>query len=160
MNRRFTTIALALTLVGLGPLAQAAEPSPAPMPVPLQTHSIWTNKSLYLVDPTIDGSRTASGSAATAWTNNTRNGYFRVAAKANGYYYEFVLASISSSSFDQISGVWDIRRNGVLVCDGCIGKAYGLSGAVGNYFKIYVGDPDSYAEKWHYSAYIQYRFDF
>ena len=41
-----------------------------------------------------------------------------------------------------------------------MGKAYGLSGAIGDYFKIYVGMPHIYAERWHFSGYITNRFDY
>ena len=45
----------------------------------------------------------------------------------------------------------------------CVGKAYMLSPSPippGNYFKIYVGTPAAYAEKWLYSGDRTDRFDF
>lgn len=42
----------------------------------------------------------------------------------------------------------------------CIGKAYNLSTPIGDYFKIYIGTPAAYAEKWHFSGYVTRRFDF
>lgn len=74
--------------------------------------------------------------------------------------YEFTLVSIGSNTAKAINGLWDIRRNGILVCEGCIGQAYNLEVAVGDYFKIYIGDAITYSTKWHYSAYITNRFDF
>jgi hypothetical protein len=71
-----------------------------------------------------------------------------------------MLITPTASDADSITGKWIVRRNGVIVCNNCIGKAYGLSAAVGNYFKIYIGTPAAYAEKWHYSGYITSRFDF
>jgi len=41
--------------------------------------------------------------------------------------YDFMLISTTSSDADSITGRWNVRRNGVLVCSNCIGKAYGLS---------------------------------
>lgn len=74
--------------------------------------------------------------------------------------YDFTLVSITGSDNDTISGRWVIRRNGAVVYNNCLGRAYGLSQPVGKYFKIYVGTPVAYAEKWHYSGYITNRFDF
>lgn len=59
-----------------------------------------------------------------------------------------------------MTGLWDVYRNGSLVCNHCVGKVYGLSGAIGSYFKIYVGTPLAYAETWHFSGYITNRFDY
>jgi hypothetical protein len=103
------------------------------------------------------------GDAIFAWTQATPRAY----GHAHGVIdptlnYDFMLVTTTSSTADIISGKWIVRRNGVIVCNNCIGKAYGLSqpAAAGNYFKIYVGTPLAYAEKWHYSGYITNRFDF
>ena len=56
----------------------------------------------------------------------------------------------------------NVRHNGVIVCNKCVGKAYWLSpgGGPGNYFKIYVGTPTAFAEKWLYSGELTKRFDY
>jgi len=125
------------------------------------THSVWSEKPLALTDPTLGSFSPIRGNMATTWNSKTRYGHMHITAQANpNLTYDFNLVSISSSHADYISGVWDIFRNGVLVCNGCIGKAYILSAPVGNYFKVYIGDENCAAERWHYSGYITNRFDF
>lgn len=74
--------------------------------------------------------------------------------------YDFRLVQVTATTVSEIDGKFDIFKNGVNVCHLCIGKAYGLNQPVGQYFKIYVGTPAAYAEKWHYSGFITSRFDF
>lgn len=127
------------------------------------THSVWSRKPLFVFDGD-SGAKYKSfvkGSAAAAWTEGTIRAYFRAVAIINPKLkYDFELVKVTSTNADMIEGLYDIKRNGVLVCDDCVGKAYGLSLPVGNYFKLYVGTPAGYAEKWHYSGYITNRFDF
>lgn len=129
------------------------------------SHSVWSDKPLMVRDGATGASFNAfvSGNAAFAWTEATSRAYghaFTVVTPAMRY--DFMMVSVTGSNADTISGRWTIRRNGVIVCNNCIGRAYGLSQPVGvsNYFKIYVGTPMAYAEKWHYSGYITSRFDF
>jgi len=127
------------------------------------THSVWSTRPLYLTDAATGAhySSFVSGNAAFAWTQATPRAYAHALAVVTPVLkYDFMLVSVTSSAGDMITGRWMIRRNGVVVCNNCIGKAYGLSQPVGNYFKIYVGTPLVYAEKWHYSGYITNRFDF
>jgi hypothetical protein len=127
------------------------------------THSAWSEKPLMVRDGATGTQYDAflKGDAAFAWTQATTRAYGHSLAKITAALnYDFMLVSTTSSDADTISGRWNVRRNGVLVCANCIGKAYGLSQPVGNYFKIYVGTPAMYAEKWHYSGYITSRFDF
>ncbi len=102
-----------------------------------------------------------SGNATFAWTQATVRAFARAHVVVTpALNYDFTLVSITGSDNDIISGRWVIRRNGAVVCNNCIGRAYGLSQPVGNYFKIYVGTAAAYDEKWHYSGYITDRFDF
>ena len=127
------------------------------------SHSVWSTKPLYVTDWATHKqySTFVSGNAAFAWTEATPRAYAHaVAVVTPALKYDFMLINTTSSNNDSITGHWNVRRNGVLVCSNCIGKAYGLSQPIGNYFKIYVGTPLAYAEHWHYSGYITNRFDF
>jgi hypothetical protein len=136
---------------------------PATAALAQSTHSVWSTSPLYLVDfgTNTQYSSFVSGDMATAWTEGTSNAYFRAyAVVSSTLNYEFELVSVIGTGGDEINGLYDIKRNGTLVCNNCVGKAYGLSGSVGNYFKLYVGTPSGYAEDWHYSGYITSRYDF
>jgi len=103
------------------------------------------------------------GDAIFAWTQATPRAYAHAfGLVSSALNYDFMLITPTGSDADSISGKWIVRRNGVIVCNNCIGKAYRLSqpAGVGNYFKIYVGTPLAYEEKWLYSGYITSRFDF
>ena len=130
------------------------------------THSVWSDKP-FLVKDGASGKEYkvfAKGDAAFAWTQATLRAYAHAAGviSSPALTYDFMLVKTTSSNVDSISGLFDVKRNGVLVCHNCVGKAYGLNqpAGVGNYFKIYVGTPAGYAEKWLYSGYITNRFDF
>jgi hypothetical protein len=127
------------------------------------SHSVWSTKPLFVNDwaTHTQYSTFVSGNAAFAWTQTTPRAYGHALAKITAALsYDFMLVSTTSSDADSITGRWNVRRNGVIVCANCIGKAYNLSTPVGNYFKIYVGTPAAYAEHWHYSGYVTSRFDF
>ena len=127
------------------------------------THSVWSRKPLYVTDGELGKSfkTFVRGNAAAAWTQGTTRGYFRAVAIISATLrYDFEVVKVTSTNVEMIEGLYDIKRNGVLVCDDCVGKAYLLNQPVGNYFKLYVGTPAAYAEKWHYSGYITNRFDF
>lgn len=127
-------------------------------------HSVWAQKPLYVFDGQTGAHYTiAKGTATMNWKDGTRYGFFQAAAIPNSplmLSYEFILVAISSASSSTIEGLWDIYRNGSLVCVGCVGRAYGIDQAPGNYFKLYVGDSTAYAENWHFSAYITNRLDY
>ena len=127
------------------------------------THNVWSTKPLYVNDWATHQNYKAfvSGNASFAWTETTVRAYAHaVAVVTPALRYDFMLISTTSSTADEITGRWNVRRNGALVCANCIGKAYGVSALIGNYFKIYIGTPAAYAEHWHYSGYITNRFDF
>ncbi len=124
-------------------------------------HSVWSNRPLAIADGDTGKWYTPTdGNLVSSWQENTPQAFSHALGLAGGHQYEFRLVAVSSSDFDSILGLWDIYRDGTLACNHCVGQAYGLSGAIGNYFKIYVGDPFAYAEKWHYSGYITNRFDY
>lgn len=127
------------------------------------THSVWSEKPLMVRDWAASTSYNTfvRGDAAFAWTQATPRAYAHALAIVTANLkYDFMLISVTSSNVSTIEGRWNVRRNGVVVCANCIGKAYLLDHAVGDYFKIYVGTPAAYAEHWHYSGYITSRFDF
>ena len=146
---------LALTLLFLFSTTVAAQAA----------HSVWSDHPLAVNDwQTHIGYNTfIRGNAAMSWTEGTVSAYVRAVAVVNPQLrYEFILVRAVSTTAESINGLYDVKRNGVLVCHNCVGKAYGLNQpATGaNYFKIYVGTPVAYAERWHYSGYITSRFDF
>jgi hypothetical protein len=130
----------------------------------MPTHSIWSQKPIMVRDGNTNTQYNSfkRGDAAALWTEHTRNGYFKaVAVVSAGDIYEFTLTAIGNSDAESITGLWDIVHNGALVCNGCVGQAYGLNQPAGtNYFKIYIGDQLCYQELWHFSGYITRRFDF
>ena len=128
------------------------------------SHSVWSTKPLYVTDWNTHTHYDvfSSGNMATAWTQGTRDAYFRAVAVINpNLKYDFRLVKVTAiNTADEIDGLYDIRRNNVVVCHLCVGHAYLLSKPIGDYFKLYVGTPAGYAEQWHYSGYITNRFDF
>lgn len=130
-----------------------------------QVHTIISSKPLYVEDGETGMWYTPiKGTATMSWSNKTRDGFFRAKAlvcdKDAKILYSFNLVAISNCNDDYIEGLWDIRKNGSLVCNGCVGKAYDINAPIGGYFKLYIGDSQCYDEKWHLSAYITNRIDF
>ena len=127
------------------------------------THNVWSTKPLAVRDWATSTSYNSfvSGNASFAWTQGTVRAYAHAHADVTAALnYDFMLVSVTNTTNDMIQGRWVVRRNGVIMCNNCIGRAYSLSTPVGNYFKIYVGTPAVYAERWHYSGYVTNRFDF
>ena len=127
-------------------------------------HSVWSDSQPIACR---DGATGASynafldGDASFAWTQGTVRSYAHALARINAALnYDFMLISVTSATASEIRGRWIIRRNGAVVCNNCIGRAYILNAPVGDYFKIYVGTPMVYAERWHYSGKITSRFDY
>ena len=129
------------------------------------SHNVWSDKPISVIDGNTHAkfSTFVEGNASFAWTQGTTRAYAHAVGEVTAALtYDFMLVSITSTTVDEISGRWRVRRNGVVVCNNCIGKAYLLSSAGGgtHYFKIYVGTPFAYQEKWHYSGYVTNRFDY
>ena len=154
MRTTFRLLAAALVVAALVPAAASAKWLPV--------HSVWSeNRPIYIIDGDTGKLYNAElGYASHNWQETTGQAFSHAVGIGGSNLYEFRMVSLSSSDSDSINGLWDIYRNGALVCNHCVGKAYGLSGAIGNYFKIYVGTPIAYAEKWHFSGYITNRFDY
>lgn len=129
-------------------------------------HSVIAQKPFYLTDG-LTGTmyRSLKGYCTMNWKDATRYGSFT--AKVSPILltpvlleYEFTLVSVGNASSTEIEGLWDIKRNGVLVASGIVGKLYGIDAPVGGYFKFYGGDSQSNTFRWHLSAYVTSRFDF
>lgn len=143
--------AIALTIVTVSPASAKWLP----------VQHVGSEKPIAVVDgDTGESERPELGYASSNWQASTPQAFSHAIALAGGHLYEFRLVRVKGSDEDSISGWWDIYRNGALACKRCVGKAYGLSGAIGDYFKIYVGTPRVYAERWHFSGYITNRFDY
>lgn len=124
-------------------------------------HSVWSTRPLAIADGDTGVWYTpTSGNSVSSWQETTPQAFSHALGFVGRHQYEFRLVTVSSSDSDSILGLWDIYRDGTLACNLCVGQAYGLSGAIGDYFKIYVGTPFGYAERWHYSGYITNRFDY
>lgn len=131
-------------------------------------HSVVAQKPLYLTDG-ITGTTYSnlSGTCSMNWKEKTRYGFFNAKIKVAGpiimpLEYEFQLIAIGNASDSEIEGLWDIKRNGILVASGIVGKLYGINQPVGpgSYFKFYGGDSQNNTNVWHLSAYITYRCDY
>ena len=131
------------------------------------SHSISSDKQLFFKNGE-SGAATANivikGNAALAWTQATTSAYAHAVIVVNPFLgYDFMLTKTTSSTADTINGYWDIRKNGTLICTGCVGKAYLVSDPAGqppSYFKIYIGNRWGFSETWGYGGYITNRFDF
>jgi len=127
------------------------------------THMVGSNRPIGLTDGRT-GTRYSTfvrGDAAFAWREAAPGAFVHVVVQVTpALNYEFVLVSTTFSDGDTIKGRWDIKRNGMGVCTGCIGMAYGLSSSVGSGFKLYVGTRAVFSEAWHYSGAITSRTDF
>ncbi len=97
-------------------------------------HSVWIEKPYRLYDGDTGIHYNPDVTIVTInWKENTLLGFFNAKAEVGKTTYQFQLVSISNSDEREIEGFWDIWRNGTLVCSGCVGKAYGLDGDIGNY---------------------------
>lgn len=129
-------------------------------------HSVVAQKPWILTDG-ITGTTydNLSGTCSMNWKEKTRYGFFNAKIKVTGpiiapLEYEFQLIAIGNATDSEIEGLWDIKRNGVLVASGIVGKLYGIDQPVGTYFKFYGGDSQNNTMVWHLSAYITYRCDY
>jgi hypothetical protein len=163
MKNRIIATLFALILAGLWPAAAFAQ---------LSTHSVWTNGHGNQIDDADNGcsyTDLKKFNMATSWTEKTpgypAQAHFRGVSLAyglthfcNNHYYEFSLNNSTSTTIDDITGYWDVYRDGVLMCSVCEGTAYGLSAPTGNIYKLVINDPIS--GTWYYSGYIDQRKDF
>lgn len=163
MKKRIIATLFALIIAGLLPAAAFGQ---------LSTHSVWTNSHGHQIDDADNGcsyTDLKKFNMATSWTEPTpgyaAQAHFRGVSLAyglthfcNNHYYEFSLNNSTSTSNDDITGYWDVYRDGVLMCSACDGIAYGLSAAVTSYYKLVINDP--LGGTWYYSGFIDQRKDF
>lgn len=144
-----------MTALILGLFASAAFAQGEPV------HSVWSTRPIAILDGDTGAVITPrEGNSVSSWQETTQQAFSNAQGSNGLKSYEFRLVVVKGSDADSIVGLWDIYRNGALVCNLCVGQAYGLSGSIGDYFKIYVGDPVAYAETWGYSGFITDRFDY
>jgi hypothetical protein len=113
-------------------------------------HNVWANSPLYVADSS--GWYTASSANCSfGWNETTGYAFANAQATVGSNLYQFQLVSVTAStSSGDITGLWNVTKNGVPLCTNCSGSAYGLNVGVGSHFKIYVGPNNAY----HLSAYI------
>lgn len=130
----------------------------------MATHSIWSRDLLSVIDgnTNIHYNTFNRGNVAALWTEHSHIGNFHTVVElSTGDIYEFTLVAVGSSNAENITDLWNVLHNGTVVCNRCVGRAYGLDQPVGkNYFKVYMGDSVSYQELWHFTGNIINRFDF
>lgn len=122
----------------------------------LAGHTIWSNRSLGIMDNGV--SYPASNVSMTiAWNETTFAAYASFHATANGSTYDFDLvgSSVTAVTASNINGLWNIQRDGVLICAGCTGSVYGLTAPVNSGIKFY----DS-TSKFHFGAFVDARQDY
>jgi len=145
----------------IAPLAALLTATPALAADPV--HSVESEKPYVAIDydAGVKIGKFKDGDAVFSWQEGSDPAFSHALfISAAGDEYEFRLVDQWGNSDDEIEGRWDITRNGVLLCNDCIGRAYGLDGSVGDYFKLYVGTPFTYAENWLYSGFITHRYDY
>jgi hypothetical protein len=129
----------------------------------VDVHSVIAQRPLYLKDGITGITYNAlSGTCTMNWKEKTRYGFFNAKITVNNspLVYDFQLVAIGNCTASEIEGLWDIKRNGVLVASGIVGKLYGINQPVGSYFKFYGGTTQNNTNIWHVSAYITARFDY
>ena len=119
-----------------------------------KTHTIISDKALYVSMP--DTSFTeATGYTTISWTEGTQNAFYSSKLNVGKDVYEFQLVSAKISYSQEITGLFNILKNGEVIMKEIPGQLYGLTEPVGSYFKFCSED-----NKWHMSAYITNRLDF
>ena len=119
-------------------------------------HSIWSSAGQHVKDNNATYPVT-SANAVVSWNEFTRTAFlnFHGFAGGNEYDFELVGSPASTTTAYEITGLWNVRRNGALVCAGCTGTAYGLTAPTGQYFKFYTT-----GEVYGFSAYVTTRKDY
>jgi hypothetical protein len=122
----------------------------------MAAHSLWSTQGLYISDNGANFPATGVN-LAISWNESTlsASASFHGVANGNSYDFELVGSSVSSVTAWNINGLWNIKRNGALICTGCPGSAYGLTAPVGTGIKFY----DS-TNLFHFSAIVSARQDF
>ncbi|RKG79169.1 hypothetical protein [Corallococcus terminator] len=119
-------------------------------------HSIWSSQGLFVKDNTAGSLQVTSSNAVVSWNVATRAAFVNFHGFAGGNEYDFELVgSPATTTLYEITGLWNVRRNGVLVCGGCTGRAYELTSPVGSYFKVYTT-----GEVYGFGSYVTTRKDY
>jgi inhibitor of cysteine peptidase len=133
-------------------------------PVPTSTpsgmaHNVISEKPLYSWGPVDGDVKVLDGKCMISWMEGTYNAVFKakltVLKDKQKADYEYELVAVKTSDKESITGLFNIKKDGVVIAKQIYGKLYGLDGSVGDYFKFYSDDT-----KWHMSAYITSRLDF
>jgi len=138
-----------------------------------RTHSIWTKDSgTSSVNDAQTGCYYTSFEnfqTIISWTEDSSLypaiAHFRGVAAAKGYpscaghNYEFRLLKATYTDQKTIEGVWNVYRDGSLMCSICNGTAYGLDLSVGSDYFVEVQD-DTHASTWQYLGNSDHRFTF
>ncbi|MBX2797029.1 MAG: hypothetical protein KTR31_05160 [Myxococcales bacterium] len=130
-------------------------------------HNVISHEDPYALNDddagvSYDATDIKSSEALVSWQEKAEAFVHAVAVTNTGDEIEFRLVEVTGSDNDQIDGLFDVYKNGSLLCDDCIGSAYGLdqTAAAGNYFKLYVGTATAYAEDWLFAGVITDRHDY
>ncbi|ATB42866.1 hypothetical protein CYFUS_008345 [Cystobacter fuscus] len=117
------------------------------------THNVMSNRGLYVSEPGAASQNITSADMTFVWTEGTTNAFGLAKAwVATGDAYEFQLASVTApTTATSIQGLWNISKNGTLLCASCAGQVYGFSGS----FKFYTVDSG-----YHFSGFITSRYDY
>lgn len=175
MKRALLVVGIVSLLAALPGAASAQTCSTAPV-VGAGVHSIWSKKPLYLQDAdTCSWYTTNSGTAVVTW-KETGCTPVSVAPYSHFFHavqyvapcatcalvkYEFILNKVKWSDAYTIAGSWIVLKNGVAMTKDCQGAAYGLNLPVNDYFKLYCQPADVVTKcEWHFSAYINARYDY
>ncbi|MFL5358295.1 hypothetical protein [Archangium sp.] len=119
-------------------------------------HNVWATQPGLISEPGASYVAT-SASCSFSWTEVSGYAFINARAKApTGDLYEFQLVSVTGSpTAYEVDGLWNVSKNGVPLCTGCSGLAYGLTAPIGSMFKIYVGN-----YSYHLSGSVTNRYDF
>lgn len=125
-------------------------------------HNINSQKPIYLTDGNTGKKfEKLEGCVIIAWQEKTPYAFVNAKVHTGIDLYEFILVKVANSDNDMIEGSYNIYKNGALAANAVAGKTYLLSQTAGSghYFKFYAGTGPVYAQKWHFSFYLDYRFD-
>src|SRR5690349_1739367 len=82
------------------------------------THNVMSNQGLYVSEPGAASQNISSADMTFVWTEGTTNAFGLAKAwVATGDAYEFQLASVTApTTATSIQGLWNISKNGTLLC--------------------------------------------
>jgi hypothetical protein len=84
-----------------------------------------------------------SSNATFSWQEGTLHGFGNIQVKTKADTFELKLVRISSATADEVSGEWDVSKNGSPTCAGCKGYLYVSAPDVGyDYLKGYINNTD------------------